>query len=75
MSDELKRHLGWRFSWYQVPNNYVMIWIYGPLYMPILEVIARASQIIGMTALGYWSGFMSESRGLNWDRKSRYGVK
>jgi len=41
----------------------------------VLRLIGRFSQVLRLGHLGYWSGFMSEGRGLSWDRKSRYGKK
>ena len=38
-------------------------------------LIKRFSQVLRLRRQGFWSGFMSEARGLSWDRKSRYGEK
>ena len=51
----------------------VMMWI--PIYMPVKQRITRVSQVIGRITKGFWAGFMDESRGLSWSRKSRYGEK
>ncbi|MFB0523933.1 MAG: hypothetical protein ACETVZ_00205 [Phycisphaerae bacterium] len=45
------------------------------LYWPALEFCGEPPQITAIRAGGFWSGFMSEARGLRWDRKSRYGIK
>jgi len=49
------------------------------LYWPALEFCGEPPQNeilgAGICAGGFWSGFMSEARGLSWDRKSRYGKK
>ena len=45
------------------------------LYWPALEFCGEPPQVSAVRAGGIWSGFMSEARGLNWDRKSRYGEK
>ena len=45
------------------------------LYWPALEFCGEPSQVSAVRAGGIWSGFMSEGRGLSWDRKSRYGKK
>ena len=49
------------------------------LYWPAIEFCGEQPQnkILGaqICAGVFWSGFMSEARGLSWDRKSRYGKK
>jgi len=45
------------------------------LYWPALEFCGEPPQVSAVRAGGFWSGFMSEARGLSWDRKSRYGKK
>jgi hypothetical protein len=71
----LKEYLGWKCGWVLIPNEYEMIMVWLPLYMPIKERIAKRAQTIGRIIKGFWSGFLPESRGLHWDRKSRYGQK
>jgi len=44
-------------------------------YWPTLEFHGELPQVASVLTADYWSGFMSEARGLNWDRKSRYGMK
>lgn len=45
------------------------------LYWPVLEFSGNPPQVSKVRAHGIWSGFMSEARGLSWERKSRYGKK
>ncbi len=45
------------------------------LYWPAIEFCGEPPQVSAVRAGGFWSGFMSEARGLSWDRKSRYGKK
>ena len=45
------------------------------LYWRVLEFSGEAPQVSAVRAGGIWSGYMSEARGLSWDRKSRYGKK
>lgn len=71
----LNEYLGWKCGWILIPNEYEMIMAWIPLYMPIKERIVECSQIAGRIIKGFWAGFMSEARGLSWDRKSRYGLK
>lgn len=75
MKKTLKEFLGWKCGWFEVPDEYVMIMLWLPVYMPIKDRLAKCSQIVGRITKGFWAGFMSESRGLCWDRKSRYGEK
>ena len=39
----------------------------------ICKVLKRQAR--RLKRMGYWSGFMSQARGLVWDRRSRYGKK
>ena len=41
------------------------------LYWPALEFCGEPPQVSAVRIGGLWSGFMSEARGLSWDRKSR----
>lgn len=54
-------------------DEMIMVWL--PIYMPIKKRLVRHSQIVGRIIKGIWAGLMSESRGLSWDRKSRYRDK
>lgn len=45
------------------------------LYWRALEFGGEPPQVSAVRAGGIWSGFMSEARGLSWERKSRYGKK
>lgn len=75
VTDELKEYLGWKMGWLLIPNEHEMILAWCAIYKPIKSYLIRKAQIFGRVVKGYWAGFMSESRGLKWDRKSRYGVK
>ncbi len=61
--------------WYRVFGYWEMelTFLYWRYFVSFL--IERLSQILRLGRLGFWSGFMSEARGLSWDRKSRYGKK
>lgn len=71
----LREFLGWKCGWVLIPNKHEMIMVWLPMYMPIKERLTRSSQAVGRIINGFWSGFISQSRGLSWDRKSRYGEK
>ena len=75
MEKTLKEYLGWKCDWFEIPDENVFIMLWLPIYMPIKYRLAKCSQTIGRRIKGFWSGFMSAHRGLNWDRKSRYGEK
>lgn len=55
--------------------EYYGVYSWSMLYWPALEFSGKPSQVSAVRAGGIWSGFMSEARGLTWDRKSRYGKK
>ena len=73
----LEETLGAVFSW--VWCKYIKQFSWSMLYWPALEFAGEAPQIeiLGaqICAGVFWSGYMSEARGLSWDRKSRYGKK
>jgi len=71
--NELCENLGAIFGW--VWHKQLRKYLWWLLYWPVLEFYGDPPQIAGVRASGYWSGFMSEARGLSWDRKSRYGKK
>jgi hypothetical protein len=75
MEKTLREFLGWKCEWVLIPDEYRMILLWLPIYFPIRERLSICPKIIKRTLNGFWSGFMSESRGLSWDRKSRYGEK
>jgi len=75
MANTLREFLGWKFRWCLVPNEYIMVMMWLPIYMPIKQRLARKSQVTGRITKGFWAGFMDGSRGLSWSRKSRYGEK
>ena len=50
----------------------VFVWVL--LYWPAADQ-GDPPQVSAVRAFDIWAGFMSEGRGLSWDRKSRYGVK
>ena len=51
------------------------VYSWSMLYWPALEYCGEPPQVSAVRAGSVWSGFMSEARGLSWDRKSRYGKK
>lgn len=51
------------------------VYSWSMLYWPAIEYCGEPPQVSAVRAGGIWSGFMSEARGLSWDRKSRYGEK
>ena len=55
------------------------VYSWSMLYWPALEYCGEPPQIeilaIQICAGRFCSGYMSEARGLSWDRKSRYGKK
>jgi len=75
--DDLYEYLGAVYGWSWCKHCRENIWKL--LYWPALEFCGEPPQneILGaeICAGGFWSGFMSEARGLSWDRKSRYGKK
>jgi len=68
----LREFLGWKCAWIEVPNKYEMILVWLPVWNPIVNHIVRNAQVLGRVIKGYWSGFMSECRGLRWNRKLRF---
>jgi len=75
MTNTLREFLGWKFRWCLVPSRHKMVMMWLPIYMPVKQRLTRVSQVIGRITKGFWAGFMDESRGLRWSRKSRYGEK
>ena len=69
----LEENLGAVFGW--VWCKYLKSFSWSMLYWPALEYCGEPPQVSAVRAGGFWSGFMSEARGLSWDRKSRYGKK
>ena len=59
--------------------EYYGVYSWSMLYWPAFEFLGEAPQIeilgVQICAGRFWSGYMSEARGLSWDRKSRYGKK
>ena len=51
------------------------VYSWSMLYWPALEYCGKAPQVSAVRAGGIWSGYMSEARGLSWERKSRCGIK
>ncbi|MBA7667775.1 hypothetical protein ES703_75873 [subsurface metagenome] len=71
--DELDEILGAVYGWCWCKHFGAYIWKL--LYWPALGIYGESPQVSAVRAGGFWSGFMSEARGLRWDRKSRYGIK
>ena len=71
--DDLYESLGAIFGWSYCKHYNEYIWQL--LYWPALVFCGDPPQVAVVSADGFWSGFMSEGRGLSWDRKSRYGKK
>ena len=69
----LEETLGAVHGW--VWCKYIKQFSWSMLYWPVLEFSGEAPQVFAIRAGGFWSGYMSEARGLSWDRKSRYGKK
>lgn len=65
--------LGAVYGWVCIKRYQEYFWTL--LYWPALEFRGEPPQVSAVRAGGFWSGFMSEARGLSWDRKSRYGKK
>jgi len=63
------------FGWYwdNVARCHVLEFLYWRYIVWIED--RPAPQVSVVRAFGFWAGFMSEARGLSWDRKSRYGIK
>ena len=59
--------------WYEPRFQREYFWCL--LYWPAIEFCGEPPQLSAVRAGGIWSGYMSEARGLSWDRKSRYGKK
>lgn len=71
--DSLEESLGAVCGW--VWCKYLKSFSWSMLYWPAVDFAGEASQVSAVRAGGVWSGYMSEARGLSWDRKSRYGKK
>jgi hypothetical protein len=69
----LEESLGAVFGW--VWCKYIKSFSWSMLYWPALEYCGEPPQVSAVRAGGIWSGYMSEARGLSWDRKSRKGKK
>ncbi len=73
----LEETLGAIFGW--VWSKYLKSFSWSMLYWPVLDFPGEAPQIeilgVQICAGRFCSGYMSEARGLSWDRKSRYGKK
>ena len=69
----LEESLGAVFGW--IWCEYYGVYSWSMLYWPALEYCGEPPQVSAVRARGIWSGFMSEARGLSWERKSRYGKK
>ena len=69
----LEETLGAVYGW--VWCQYVKAFSWSMLYWPALEFCGEPPQVSAVRAGSFWSGFMSEARGLSWDRKSRYGIR
>ena len=72
---KMHKHITLFYSWvYDFFNRcYLMEYLYWK-YTEYTQTTMQ-SQVAGMTMYGFQSGFMSEGRGLSWDKKSRYGLK
>lgn len=64
---------GAHYAWIYCEFYDVYLWLL--IYWPVIAFIKKKSQILRKLTHDIWAGFMSESRGLSWDRKSRYGKK
>ena len=69
----LEETLGAVYGW--VWCKYLKSFSWSMLYWRVFEFSGEAPQVIAVRAGGIWSGYMSEARGLSWDRKSRCGKK
>ena len=70
---ELNEYLGAFYGWSW--SEYEGCYIWRLFYWPRLYFKRMFTQYVGRVIKGIWSGFMSEARGLSWDRKSRYGLR
>lgn len=71
--DDLYESLGAVYGWSWCKHGREHTWKL--LYWRVLEFCGDPPQVNSVCAYDFWSGFMSEARGLSWDRKSRYGKK
>ncbi len=69
----LEENLGAFYGW--VYCKYLNCYSWSMLYWPAIDRCGNPPQVSAVRARGIWSGFMSQARGLSWDRKSRYGKK
>ncbi len=69
----LEESLGAVFGW--IWCEYYGVYSWSMLYWRVFEFSGEPPQVSAVRAGGIWSGYMSEARGLSWDRKSRYGKK
>ena len=69
----LEETLGAVYGW--VWCKYLKSFSWSMLYWRVFEFSGEVPQVSAVRAGGIWSGYMSEARGLSWDRKSRYGKK
>jgi len=70
---DIDEFLGAVYGW--LWNEYLGIYLWSLKYWPVLEFSGESPQVSAVRTGDIWSGFMSEARGLSWDRKSRYGKK
>ncbi len=69
----IEESLGAVFGW--IWCEYYGVYSWSMLYWRVFEFSGEPPQVSAVRAGGIWSGYMSEARGLSWDRKSRYGKK
>jgi len=71
--DDLYESLGAVYGWCWSKQFREYAWRL--LYWRMLEFCGEPPQLSAVRAGGIWSGYMSEARGLSWDRKSRKDKK
>ena len=67
LEEKLGAFYGWVYCKYLNSYSWIM------LYWPALGRYGNPPQTSTVRPHGIWSGFMSQARGLSWNRKSRYG--
>jgi len=65
--------LGMRFGWCWCPI--IGQWHYSALYWPTLHTDRHTSQVNNRRPMTYFVGLRTWTRGLHWDRRTRYGEK
>ena len=69
LQEMLGAHFEWLFDAYEGCFTWMM------LYWPAADARRMTSQVFSIGLFGCFSGFRSWSRGLSWDRRSRYGIR